>query len=254
MSTDPVGQPMPPPNPGPARALRVEARATLPRDEGKRPVPPGEPAGGTGCPDDSSRAGGSREPSRCDRAPDGASAHRTGGTATPIPPVPGRAPARSAAPTAVPRTDTDPDDRAPAAHRTGPGPLLRLVRRRELAFAAVGGVNTVMGIGLTVAWLTVLGDFVPPSVGVAAAYATGIPIAFVLHRTLVFRVRGRIFRDFLAFALVNCGGLVLNAVFLEAAVTVLGFPRTSAAVVVMGAVAVATFFGHRYISFRRPVG
>lgn len=151
-------------------------------------------------------------------------------------------------------TDTHPGGRISTAHHADPGPLLHLVRRQELAFAAVGVVNTVMGIGLTVAWLTVLGDSVPPSVGVVAAYATGITVAFVLHRTLVFRVRGRVFRDFLAFVLVNCGGLVLNAVFLESAVTVLGFPRAPAAVVVMGAVAVATFFGHRYISFRRPVG
>lgn len=141
-----------------------------------------------------------------------------------------------------------------ATHHPDPGPLLRLVRRRELAFAAVGAANTVMGIGLTVAWLTVLGDSVPPSVGVIAAYATGVGVAFVSHRTLVFRVRGRVFRDFLAFLSVTCGGLVLNAVFLESAVTVLGFPRAPAAVVVMGAVAVATFFGHRYVSFRRPVG
>ncbi|WP_040790321.1 GtrA family protein [Nocardia paucivorans] len=135
-----------------------------------------------------------------------------------------------------------------------PGPLLRFVRRQELAFAVVGVGNTVMGIGLTVAWLTVLGDSVPPSVGVVAAYATGVTVAFVAHRTLVFRVRGRVCRDFLAFVVVNCGGLALNAVFLETAVTVFGFPRAPAAVVVMGAVAVVTFFGHRYVSFRRPVG
>ncbi|MGW5383885.1 GtrA family protein [Nocardia sp. NPDC003963] len=135
-----------------------------------------------------------------------------------------------------------------------PGPLLRLVRRRELAFAVVGAVNTAMGIGLTVGWLWILGTTVPPSVAVAAAYATGVGIAFVLHRRLVFRVRGRLFRDFAGFLAVNSGGLVANALLLELAVTVLGFPRAPAAVVVMGAVAVGSYFGHRYISFRRPVG
>ena len=136
----------------------------------------------------------------------------------------------------------------------GPGPLLRLVRRQELAFAVVGAVNTAMGIGLTIGWLWVLGDAVPPSVAVAAAYATGVGIAFVLHRRLVFRVRGRVLRDFAGFLAVNSGGLVANALLLELAVTVLGFPRTPAAVVVMGTVAVGSYFGHRYISFRRPVG
>lgn len=134
----------------------------------------------------------------------------------------------------------------------GPGVLLRLVRRREIAFAMVGVVNTAMGIGLTVAWLALLGDAVPPSVGVVAAYVTGIGVAFVLHRRLVFRVRGRVLRDFLGFAAVNCGGLVANALLLEVAVSLFGFPRALSAVVVMGAVAAGTFFGHQYISFRRP--
>lgn len=144
-------------------------------------------------------------------------------------------------------------DRGAARIRgNGPVALLRLVRRREIAFAIVGGVNTAMGIGLTVAWLALLGDSVPPSVGVVAAYVTGIGVAFVLHRRLVFRVHGRVLRDFLGFAAVNCGGLVVNAVLLEVAVSLFGFPRALSAVVVMGVVAAGTFFGHQYISFRRP--
>ncbi|MGK8465412.1 GtrA family protein [Nocardia cyriacigeorgica] len=139
-------------------------------------------------------------------------------------------------------------------HSADPGPLLRLVRRQELAFAVVGGFNTVLGIVLTVAWLAVLGDGVPPSVAVVAAYCVSVVVAFVLHRTLVFRVRGQLVRDFLAFVAVNSGGLLMNVVLLELAVTVLDFPEKPAAVVVMGFVAVVSFFGHRHISFRRRVG
>lgn len=133
-----------------------------------------------------------------------------------------------------------------------PGPLLRLVRRQEVAFAAVGAVNTALGIGLTVVWLAVLGTDVPPSLAVVAAYATGVVITFLLHRTLVFRVRGRLLRDFLAFVTVNAFGLALNTVFVEIAVTGLDFAPVPSAVVVMGSVAFASFFGHRHISFRRP--
>ncbi|WP_459545422.1 GtrA family protein [Nocardia sp. X0981] len=141
----------------------------------------------------------------------------------------------------------------PAVVSTDPGPLLRVVRRQELAFAVVGLVNTLMGTGLTVIWLALLGAAVPPSAGVAAAYVSGIGIAFFLHRRLVFRVRGRVFRDFTGFAAVNCGGLFANALLLELAVTVLGFPRAPAAVVTMGTVAAGSYVGHRYVSFRRPV-
>ncbi|SLH78527.1 GtrA-like protein [Mycobacteroides abscessus subsp. abscessus] len=73
----------------------------------------------------------------------------------------------------------------------------------------------------------------------------------MLHRTLVFRVRGRVLRDFLGFVAVNSGGLVLNMALLSLAVSVCGLPEKPSAVVVMGVVAVASFFGHRHISFRR---
>ncbi|NKY30099.1 GtrA family protein [Nocardia gamkensis] len=115
----------------------------------------------------------------------------------------------------------------------------------------VGACNTLLGIGLTVAWLAVLGDAWPPAVSVVLAYAVGIVVAFVLHRTLVFRVRGRLLRDFAAFVVVNSGGLLMNTVLLSLAVSVLHLPRIPSAVVVMGLVAVGSFFGHRYISFRR---
>lgn len=131
-----------------------------------------------------------------------------------------------------------------------PGPLLRIVKRQELAFAIVGGFNTLLGMALAVFWLGVFGDG-RPGLAVVAAYAVSTVVAFVLHRTLVFRVRGHLLRDFVAFCGVNVGGLVLNVILVELAVTGLGFPAAPASVVVMGLVAVLSFFGHRYISFRR---
>ncbi|WP_410876586.1 GtrA family protein [Nocardia sp. A7] len=131
------------------------------------------------------------------------------------------------------------------------GLLLRVVRRQELAFALIGGFNTVLGIVLTVAWMAILGDSVPPAVAVALAYSIGVVSAFVLHRTLVFRVRGHVLRDFFGFVVVNSGGLVLNMALLSLAVSVFGLPRMPSAVVVLGLVAVGSYFGHRHISFRR---
>ncbi|MEU0543683.1 GtrA family protein [Nocardia sp. NPDC005978] len=143
----------------------------------------------------------------------------------------------------------------PDAEPAAPGLLLRLVRRQEIAFALVGGFNTALGMALTVLWLSVLEGEVAKPVAVllapALAYAMSIVVAFVLHRTLVFRVRGHALRDFLAFVGVNSGGLALNLLLLQLAVTVLHAPEKPAAVVVMGLVAIASFFGHRHISFRR---
>ncbi|WP_236567115.1 GtrA family protein [Nocardia sp. CY41] len=151
------------------------------------------------------------------------------------------------------RTNARPVAAEAAAMGDGPAPglLVRVFRRQEVAFAVVGAGNTLLGIALTVAWLAVLGDAWPPAVAVVLAYAIGIVVAFVLHRTLVFRVRGRLLRDFAGFVVVNSGGLLLNTVLLSLAVSVLHLPRIPSAVVVMGLVAVASFFGHRYISFHR---
>ncbi|MEU7633651.1 GtrA family protein [Nocardia sp. NPDC049220] len=139
----------------------------------------------------------------------------------------------------------------PAPVTADPGPLLRLVRRQEIAFAIVGVVNTGLGMVLTVMWLAVFGDRVPAAVAPAAAYALSVFVAFVLHRTLVFRVHGRLLRDFVAFVAVNSGGLLMNMVLLQLAVSVLHAPSIPSAVVVMTLVAAASFFAHRHISFRR---
>ncbi len=145
----------------------------------------------------------------------------------------------------------DPVTTTPPAESENPGPLLRIVKRQELAFAVVGAVNTALGMGLTVMWLAILGASVPPAVAVVLAYAISIVIAFLLHRTLVFRVRGHAVRDFVRFVGVNSGGLLMNMALLSLAVSVLHLPSKPSAVVVMGLVAVASYFGHRYISFRR---
>jgi putative flippase GtrA len=106
-------------------------------------------------------------------------------------------------------------------------------------------------MALTVMWLAVLGNRAPAALAPALAYSISVVVAFVLHRTLVFRVRGRLMRDFAAFVAVNSGGLVLNMVLLQLGVSLLHLPSIPSAVAVMALVAGASFFGHRHISFRR---
>lgn len=154
-------------------------------------------------------------------------------------------------PGAAKACQTDVEGVESAALPADPGPLLRVVRRQEIAFAIVGMVNTGLGMALTVLWLAVLGNRAPAALAPALAYSISVVVAFVLHRTLVFRVRGRLVRDFLAFVAVNSGGLVLNMVLLQLGVSLLHLPSIPSAVAVMALVAGASFFGHRHISFRR---
>ena len=78
-----------------------------------------------------------------------------------------------------------------------------------------------------------------------------IVIAFVLHRTLVFRVRGHVLRDFVAFVGVNAFGFALNLGLMTLAVGIMGAPPIPAQFVVTGIVAVSSYLGHRHVSFRR---
>ena len=137
----------------------------------------------------------------------------------------------------------DPDTRAP-------GLLVRVLRSQSVAYAAVGCVNTALGFVLFVGWITVLGEHLY-QVAVAGAYSMSIVIAFVLHRTLVFRVRGHVLRDFVAFVGVNAFGFALNLGLMTLAVGILGAPPIPAQFVVTGVVAVSSYFGHRHVSFRR---
>jgi hypothetical protein len=91
-----------------------------------------------------------------------------------------------------------------------PGPLLRVVKHQPIAFAIVGVANTAIGYGLFVIWTLILDNKDLYQVAVIGAYSISVLIAFVLHRTLVFRVRGHVARDLGAFIVVNSGGLVLN--------------------------------------------
>lgn len=132
-----------------------------------------------------------------------------------------------------------------------PGPLLRIVKHQPLAFAVVGVANTAIGYALFVIWSVILDNENLYQVAVIGAYSISVLIAFVLHRTLVFRVRGHVARDLGAFIVVNSGGLVLNLILGTLAVSILHAPPLPAQAVVMLIVAGVSFFGHRYFSFRR---
>lgn len=132
-----------------------------------------------------------------------------------------------------------------------PGLLARVVRSQSVAYVVVGCVNTAIGFGLFVVWMTALGDDDLYAIAVAAAYSMSIVIAFVLHRTLVFRVRGHLVRDFVGFVGVNAGGFVLNLALMALAVSVFRFAPIPSQFVVTGIVAATSYFGHRHVSFRR---
>lgn len=134
------------------------------------------------------------------------------------------------------------------------GFLLRVVTDQRVAFMMVGGVNTLLGIAWFAFFQTLFGAGLGRygyMVSLVCGYAASIICAFFLHRYLVFRVRGHFWLDLGRFTLVNCAGLGANAVLLPIVVETTHWHPIVAQAIVAIAIAVISYGGHKYFSFRR---
>jgi len=91
-----------------------------------------------------------------------------------------------------------------------PGLLLRLIKDQRVAFLLVGCFNTVLGWALFAVAQSLIGVHLGRfgyMLSLFLSYAVAIFCAFLLHRTFVFRVRGRFWLDLARFTMVNLLGL-----------------------------------------------
>jgi putative flippase GtrA len=134
-----------------------------------------------------------------------------------------------------------------------PGPLLRLISDRRVAYLIVGGFNTVNGFVLFVIAHAVLGSsFAGYMAALLVSHVLAVLCAFVLHRRFVFKVRGHVLLDLARFEVVNLAALGMNAVLLPFFVEVIGLPVVVAQIVAGGLSVAGTYLGHLSFSFRRP--
>lgn len=131
------------------------------------------------------------------------------------------------------------------------GPLLSLVRNDKVAFVIVGVVNTVVGALWFVLFESTIGTIAGYMVSLVLAHVAAVLCAFVLYRTLVFRVRGHVLRDLVRFELVYLTALGVNAVLLPLAVEVGGLAPIPAQLGIVFVTAVLSYLGHKHFSFRR---
>jgi putative flippase GtrA len=142
-----------------------------------------------------------------------------------------------------------------------PGPLIRLIRDQRVAFLIVGAINTAVGFAMFVACSVTVGHFVDRRFGTVAgslvtislSHVLSVLFAFVMHRRLVFRVRGHVLRDLLRFESVYLTTFGINAVSLTVLVE-LGVHRIPAQAIVFVPILLLNYLGHRYFSFRRSAG
>ena len=139
-------------------------------------------------------------------------------------------------------------------------PAHRLVTRISRFFSGqrgrflfVGGINTFVGYGLFVFFVTTLGPdrYVQ---GLVFTHLIATSIAFVLYRRVVFFVRGRILLDYFRFQLVYAGGFLINISLLILFVDTAGIPALVSQAIALLLVVVFTYVAHRYFSFRRGPG
>jgi putative flippase GtrA len=123
---------------------------------------------------------------------------------------------------------------------------------RGLRFLLVGGFNTAFGYACFVVLHLSLGQQIHYLGSLFLAHVLSVLVAFVLYRTLVFRVRGRLLGDLWRFWSVYLVALSLNAVTLPLLVEGLDLPVILAQALVLGATVAMSFVGHSRFSFRRP--
>ncbi|HAM27484.1 MAG TPA: GtrA family protein [Microbacteriaceae bacterium] len=133
-----------------------------------------------------------------------------------------------------------------------PGPLLRLIRDRRVAFLIVGSVNTAVGYGWFVLFEFTIGRFWGYLASLAFAHVFSVLCAFVLYRRFVFRVRGHVWRDLGRFELVYLVSISINFVLLPLLVEFGHLPPLLAQALIIFVTTIISYFGHRGFSFRRP--
>lgn len=132
--------------------------------------------------------------------------------------------------------------------------LRRALGNQKVAFVLVGGFNTVFFISLFAAFQYLFGDRIGRfgyMVSLVTAHAISMLVGFLLQRTLVFRVRGHLFRDFSRFLLVNLSMLGANAVLLPVFVEIFGLIPIVGQMIAAVVTAIMSYVGHKYFTFRR---
>lgn len=121
------------------------------------------------------------------------------------------------------------------------------LQRQEVRYLLVAGTTTLIYLGMFAAYLTVL----PYMWALLAAHACAITVAFPVYRRVVFRSTGAWQRDLPRFVSVWGGGFVAGLAGTPALVELAGMHPLAAQVLTVAVVAVASYTGHRFFTFRR---
>jgi putative flippase GtrA len=130
--------------------------------------------------------------------------------------------------------------------RSIPSLVRTAAQNEQIRYLAVAGSTTLVYLGLLAALLTVL----PYMLAILVAQAVIISVAFPTYRRLIFRSTRPWRQDLPRFVGVRAGGFLAGVVATPLLVELVGMPPLPAQVLAVVVVAVLSYLGHRFISFR----
>jgi putative flippase GtrA len=122
------------------------------------------------------------------------------------------------------------------------------LRREQIRYLVVAGSTSACYLGILA---VLLATGLPYMIAILIAQAIIIAVAFPVYRRLIFRSTGRWQHDLPRFVGVWSGGFIAGIVATPALVEFAGQPPLLAQVIAVAAVAVLSYLGHKFVSFRR---
>lgn len=128
-----------------------------------------------------------------------------------------------------------------------PGPLSRLLATEQGRYLVIGGTMAAGYLALVAIGLQ---TGLPYMLVITIAQVILISCAFPAYRTLVFHSHGRVWTDLLRFLSVWSGGLAASFLGVPILVEVFGLPPLAAQILAVVLVALGSYIGHKFFSFR----
>ena len=146
-------------------------------------------------------------------------------------------------------------ERDVASHVSATSPPARLrglvnsaLNREEIRYLLVGGSTAICYLGILA---VLLASGLPYMIAILITQAIIFSMAFPVYRRLIFRSTSRWQSDLIRFASVWAGGFIAGIVATPALVELADQPPLRAQVIGVAVVAVLTYLGHKFVSFRR---
>ena len=152
----------------------------------------------------------------------------------------------------MPESGAEPDAPTPGVAVSRYARVSDLVRiafaQEEVRYLFVAGTTALCYLGILAA---ILATGTPYMIAIVIDQVIIFSVAFPVYRRLIFRSTGPWKPDLARFAGVWSAGLVAAFIGTPALVELGGLPPLLAQVIAVAAVAVLTFLGHKFVSFRR---